>query len=656
MQQLESRDYQKKDFIEIKKSLAKNNSLLYQLSTGGGKSVIASLLVSDFYDAGKRVLVLAHRRRLIDQLQGHFENRGLNVGKLIGKIENDLHAPVVVASVHTATRENRLNTLLENDFDYIIIDEAHRTASTSYDNIINGVRLKNPKAKLLGITATPTRRDKKNLGAYYDALHCSVADVKTLVSKGFLAESVTYSTPVRNLDDVEKNSNDYKITALSTYMKSQERVDYAVESYKLHGENKQMLVFCVDKSHAKSIMDAYIKAGFVSIAYIDGDTPENLRQSILDSYEANELQIIVSIEVLIEGVDLPNTNVIQNNRPTKSLVLKMQMEGRGMRRKSDNSKLIILDNAGCSREFGLVDSPKTWSLDPQHDPCSPSAENKIVAKRKDGSYTEDLDEAEHLELEEMSHEDYVEKMLNNLDSAGKYNSQLEKDVMAKSISIIRSILVEVGLDKFYGIKDDGYSDASCNEFTLIEPNKPQIYQRTELDLKIKFHDGKIRVGTRTYGNPDYLQNNQEKEWLECLENQAKFIKFFMDKKNTLKYFTEFALNIARLAKKIDMRKLRELAESAKQDILLNKIDEKISEGGVILVSERPTLERLDNIYPSVGWDFGHRRIKSIKFHGTYLKMSNQISLLSEDGSEIYSSKSAKREKILEILERLQIEI
>lgn len=668
---VDERKYQSRDKKDIKKAFTNYRSVLYQCPTGGGKSVVATDLVDEWIeDNGKvNILVMAHRRELLQQFDGHFSGRDIKVGMMQGKIERNMDANVVVASVFTATRDTRLKTLLKRKWDYIIVDECHRIMSESYAKPIREIREVNSECKLLGLTATPYRLDGKNLSEQFDKIICS-DDISTLIKNGYLADHQTFATPVQQLMDVEKTNSgsDYKQEPLSAYMRTKGQIEYLVESYRLYGKEKQMIVYCVDRKHAMDVANAYRKSNIaesdrieeynemahvdgketmdlLTVGYLDGNTPTKERESMLDAFRKGILRIIVSIDTLTEGIDLPETGVIQLARPTLSLSLYLQMVGRGLRPKADGSKLIILDNAGCSDSFGLVSSPKKWSLDSNIDPNKPREGNKVVAIRKDGSYETDLDEAEFLELREMTHEEFVDKVINSEESAKKHNDEVDEKIKNMTLELGEAILEAAGA-KAYEIPKKDYwnkTEITCNHkkeksFTIeikIDYEKGEIdfyngftrYRGLEVDYKFKAMNA-IMVGA-FYGQ--MITNKSLKKMLKSMMAAIVLIELT----------------------KIDLYKLDEKIRNAKEDALVHSIESHLAKNKEIIMKPKEgdvywRYKRLDHFYVSLPYQFGGDVVRMV-FERDGLFSKNPITIYDEEGKMIYESKSTKKDKILEIM-------
>lgn len=483
---VELRPYQSRDAEDIEDRWSGDNAILYQLPTGGGKSVVATKVLFDHRD--EKTLVLAHRKELLVQMRGHLQNQGLKVGLIIRDRHEDLDANIIIASISTVSRDNRLDMILKQKFDNIVVDEAHRILTNSYDKVISQLQEQNSELKLLGLTATPTRRDKKSFADLFSTLIASES-VQSLIDQGYLANYRTFYTPVKDLDEeVQKYFNDYKLSDLSKYMRKPEMVQYAVKSYKELGEDRQTLVFCVDRAHAQDIEAAYKDAGYDKVGYIDGKTPEKKREQILKDYEAKKLTHIVSIETMTEGVDLPETGCIQLLRPTLSLTLYLQMVGRGLRPKKDGSDLIILDNAGCATQFGVASSPKKWSLNPKEDPNEGRKRNKVVGKRKDGTLTDDEDEMEFTELVEMSPEEFAAQVSNSIEVAEKKNKELDEKT-----AVVLKAIADMFIEKLDDSEDWEYVKPNTNwsvdedKFTIINKKKQLKGKSERYAPEIKFH-------------------------------------------------------------------------------------------------------------------------------------------------------------------------
>jgi len=544
---MELRPYQLRDYKNIVNSFKTNNKVLYQCPTGGGKSIVIAQFIED--NKNKKILFLSHKREIITQMYNRLKSLNIPSGFIMAQTEIDLDSNILIGSISTLTRDKRIESILSKSYDIIVIDEAHRTPTKSYVKVLEHLYNLNKNTLLFGVTATPHRTDKKILSNFYNDLILS-DDISTLIKDGYLSDYKTHSTKIKDIaDEVISNSDDYQITSLSKFMRKPEYITYLVDSYKKLGENKQMIVFCVDKSHAKDVAKAYKDAGYSKLAYLDSDTSQTERDDIIVKYGNGEIQIIVCIETLTEGVDLPETGVIQLARPTKSLTLYLQMLGRGLRPKENKEPLIILDNSGNTQEHGVVSAEREWSLNNNINPSHKRTKNKIVGKRADGTYTDDLDEMDYLELEELTPDEYIEKMGMDVNKAKEYNDDLKKKVhllVDKLVDLFKKNknINRVQYEKYYddperlnisfmngNIIDFNFKDKNISGFYSLKlDNAIQLGElSTFINKNMKFidsinneikeiHESKINIGD-IHTKLDQINTNKTKHFIEKQVNE-----------------------------------------------------------------------------------------------------------------------------------------
>ena len=675
------RPYQNRDFNDIEEAFKEVNGVLYQLPTGGGKSVIVSSIVHKHKE--EPTIILAHKRRLITQMKEHLARVGITAGVMMGDIAENLDADILIASINTASRDKRMEVLLNrtNKFKRIIIDEAHRTRTPSYEKLLDPFLEADPTIKLLGVTATPYRVDKKGLDKYYQTLICS-DDVATLQQQGYLAKYKVFYTPVGEIDkEVTKTESDYVVTALSTYMRNEKFLQYLVDSYKREAEGLQTIIFCVDKAHAKSVMEKYISSGYNKIAYIDSDTKEEERERIFKEYEEKTIQFIVCIETLTEGVDLPETGCIQLARPTKSLVLYLQMVGRGLRPKQDGSDLIILDCGGCTVEHGTPASPKHWSLNPEIHPNNPRKKNKIVGKRLDGTFTENKEEMEFLELVEMEPEDYLVNISGNIEEAEQTNKDIEKSAKDLLREFGNEVLKKIKVNdhkafvfeseiRFIYEKDiiaiqenkkkkeenpDNYWDKVRYYFPTLSPATNYTYSRRNQKAQM--------VGVKlSYSNEngrwsdEQITDDERVQKMRCLSLQGKLAEHFMVKEN-YKHLTEvFEEANSIIESKIDIEALKLTVEKFKDEQLMKRLAENLILSTEVILTESIHLSSFfPNAFPSYGYgrrsSYSNYETKKLVFSKNKLLSTNEIEFFNESGQSLHVAKFVEKPKLLDMLKR-----
>ena len=252
------------------------------------------------------------------------------------------------------TLKNRLEQYDEPDL--IIIDEAHRSAAKSYRDILVAW----PGAYVVGLTATPRRLDGKGLGEIYGEI-VQGPSIRYLIDQGYLCDYSLYGVPPKiDLRGVRTTAGDYNTGDLEKAADRPEIVGDAVSHYQKIAAGKRCVVMCVSIKHAESVAAQYRSAGIPAEA-IHGLSDD--RDGKLDRLRSGETLVLASVQLLIEGVDVPEIGVVQHLRPTKSLTIWMQSNGRGLRPHASKDELIILDHVGNFRKFGLPDTEHEWMLD-----------------------------------------------------------------------------------------------------------------------------------------------------------------------------------------------------------------------------------------------------------------------------------------------------
>lgn len=347
---LKLRDYQLDMVARTRESLKQHQATILQAPTGAGKTAIATHMMANARDMGKRTFFMVHQNELLKQTSKALWRNKLEHGLIAsGKASNPL--PVQLASVMTL--KNRLDRYEAPDL--IIIDEAHRSLAPTYVEIAKTY----PNAKIVGLTATPRRTDGKGLGHLYQDI-VTAPPIRYFIDEGFLCDYELYGIPVdADLSEVSSKLGDFDSKQLSTAMNKPTITGDAVEHYRKFAFGKPCVVMCVDIAHAESVADEYNRQG-IKAQTIHGNSAN--RDAILDNFEKGEFQVLTSVNLMIEGVDLPFIECVQWLRPTQSLVIYMQGNGRGLRPFDTKSHLIILDHVGNYKRHGLPDSHRDWDL------------------------------------------------------------------------------------------------------------------------------------------------------------------------------------------------------------------------------------------------------------------------------------------------------
>jgi superfamily II DNA or RNA helicase len=360
------RDYQIEGKAKIYQMWTQVRSIMFQMPTGTGKTKLFVSIARDLFDWGAqrkmavKILFLAHRIELVDQIS---ENLGMKYGLAHGLImaqnrEQKIY-PLQVASVQTITR--RLDGWSDKDFDVVIIDEAHHVKAFSYKRILRIF----PRAKVLGVTATPYRMSHESFRPEFDDLITS-APVARFIKDKWLCDYEYYSIRPDSKIQIDINSikrfaldGDYLDEAAADIMDRDKIRADIVAAYECYAKGKKGIVYTITKAHNLHVCNKFIERGYKAVA-IDDKTPPQTRKNYVDDFKKGKIDIICNVNIFSEGFDCPDLEFILLARPTKSLSMYLQQVGRGLRPAPGKDKLIILDCVGLYNRFGFPSARRQW--------------------------------------------------------------------------------------------------------------------------------------------------------------------------------------------------------------------------------------------------------------------------------------------------------
>lgn len=341
--ELELRDYQ----VETLEALAemrrnKETIALISLATGTGKTVVA---VEDAKSVGGRVLFVAHTTTLVYQAQKAFREQwpGVSVGSYVDG-QKELDAYVVCGSVQSVALN--LDSFHDDAFDYLIVDEAHHASAETYQKILAYFK---PKFTL-GLTATPERADGVDVLEIFQKTARKL-DLQTAVEMGALVpvRCVRVKTNI-DITKVKYNSVRYDAKDLENKLFVPERNKLIVNTWLEYVQNKRTVVFCVSVKHAKIIAKLFQEAGIAALA-VSGENKTSERADALERFAEGDLKVLCACDLLNEGWDCPQTEVIFAARPTMSKILYTQQIGRGMRLSEGKDHLLVFDFVDIAGRF-----------------------------------------------------------------------------------------------------------------------------------------------------------------------------------------------------------------------------------------------------------------------------------------------------------------
>lgn len=349
------RDYQNELIKKLFKAYADGfTAPCIVLPCGGGKSVITAEIAKRFTDDNKLVLFLVHRRELVEQIFYTFCGWGVDMS--LCKIK----------MVQTAARNpGRLEKP-----DLIITDENHHSIAGSYKKIYDFF----PDVKRVGVTATPERMGGKGLADVNDILIEGV-NAKWLIDNNYLSP-YDYYAPAVELPKFHVRRGDYDLHEIKSFFASNVKQIYgdALKHYKRLAFGKQAIAYLptIDISEA---IAAKFNADGVAAAHIDGNTPKQERNDIINDFRSGKIKILCNVDLISEGFDVPDCECVILLRPTKSLILFIQQSMRCMRYKP-GKRAIIIDHVNNVSEFGLPDQDREWLLEGHPKQGSP-AQNAV---------------------------------------------------------------------------------------------------------------------------------------------------------------------------------------------------------------------------------------------------------------------------------------
>lgn len=351
--------YQKEDIdtiFERFEDKPNNYRLLYQLPTGGGKTVIFSEIARRYIEKyDRKVLVLTHRIELSKQTSKMLKSFGVK-NKIIDSNVKELPYNNDY-SCYVAMVETLNNRLKDKKFhmDYVglvIVDEAHYN---SFLKIFSYFK----NSLFLGVTATPLSSNI-SLPMHETYQELVVGEpIQSLINKGFLAKAIMYGYDVE-LTSLKLGINgDYTVRSSDELYSRIAMQDLLLQAYEMRSKNKKTLIFNNGINTSLYVYETFRAAGY-TIKHLDNKTPDVERKKILNWFKKTPDAILTSVSILTTGFDEPTVDTIILNRATRSLTLYFQMIGRGSRKLPGKETFTVIDLGNNAARFGLWSDPIDW--------------------------------------------------------------------------------------------------------------------------------------------------------------------------------------------------------------------------------------------------------------------------------------------------------
>jgi superfamily II DNA or RNA helicase len=301
-------------------------SVLFVLPTGGGKTYTFVHIAERAAARGNRILILVHRSELVDQASRSLHAIGCNHGVISSGYRMDLRHPVQVASVQTLV--NRLHLIPPDWFDLIVVDEAHHAVAGTWAKILAAML----HCRVLGVTATPERLDGRGLREMFDAMVLG-PDAGWLTDEGFLVRARIFSPPGVDLSAIKRFDSRAGKAKAADILRQRQFMGDAVTHYQrtiapVH--NGTAIAFCPNLEVAEAMTEAFRSQG-ITAATIDRKTDRGIRRRMISDLGDASLKVLVSVDIISEGTDIPSVTGAILYRPTDSLTLFLQQCGRVLR-------------------------------------------------------------------------------------------------------------------------------------------------------------------------------------------------------------------------------------------------------------------------------------------------------------------------------------
>ena len=375
---IEPRLAQKEALIALEETVAEDYSkAMVVMATGLGKTYLAAFFAQNY----KKVLFIAHREEILKQAKESFK-RVLNVpGGLYYGVEKDMEQPLLFASIFTLSVQEHLTKFQKDEFDLIVIDEFHHAAAKSYTKILDYFE---PEF-LLGLTATPERTDGKDVFALCEGNVAYEITFIEAIQRGWLAPFTYYGVK----DDIDYSNirwlgQRYDQQELLVQQLQEERAQHIFTSWKKHKKTRT-IAFCSSIDQAIFLSDYFETQGIQAIS-LTSRSVNISRSEAIRKLESKEIDIIFTVDLFNEGVDIPSVDTLLFVRPTESLVVFTQQIGRGLRTYSGKDKCVIIDLIGNYRHADIklqvlgegIAQPNTEIIPRVPDTCTIKLDTEVI--------------------------------------------------------------------------------------------------------------------------------------------------------------------------------------------------------------------------------------------------------------------------------------
>ena len=502
MKEIRLYDYQKEMQGKIDTAFKSCQSVMVQMPTGTGKTVLLTEVVKNEKGKVKNpcVWIVVHRRELVEQIIETLETM-LNCSSSTPDTTTSLllaDSRIKVMSIQWLSRHYQE---MEEMPSLIVIDEAHHAVAKTYKEVMDAY----PEAKKLGLTATPCRLTRRGFTDLFDVLLQSWS-TKKFIADGWLSlydyMSIREdSEDWRLVNSLKKRGadGDFSLREMSEKLNVLPSIERLCDTVIRYAANKKGITYAIDIAHAEHIAEAYRQHGINAVA-ISSKTPLEERKEIIERFKGTSIdskpnytsleqtaniQVLVNVDLFGEGFDCPDVEFIQLARPTLSLAKYLQQVGRGMRVFEGKKYCLILDNVGLYRLFGLPSDDRDWQA---------MFEGRVAGK---GILTEEIEEPYNIAY-----------------SICNGQERITSDARTELITVMTHEGQRMDLEEAYGyeivgnkeglsgvVDKDGKEVLPCeyNRVELKAYGIAKLYSRRKIDRERPWMD--LRNGVRFFKRP-----------------------------------------------------------------------------------------------------------------------------------------------------------
>jgi superfamily II DNA or RNA helicase len=402
---IEPRDYQQKA-VDYAMSHGLNDRIIHCAPTGSGKTVMQGLICKRSMDRGDSTAILTPRNEIFNQthemVSGLCGDRNVSILRAMRRGEhwNPMN-PVHIVSWPTMISRARKSDFFFPRVDRVQVDEAHLSVAPKILEILHHYA---PKAIIDGWTATPARQTGKGLGSFFTSIK-NVTTVRQLIKDGYLAPVEYWGGATPDMHGIKIVRGDYEIGKLSKA--SQKLVGDVVDNWLRLAAERHTIVFAVDIAHCEMLAHRFKQVGIKAAPLHVRMAPED-REEVVRQFKAKEIQVLCNVSIASYGFDAPSVDCVVVARKTRSIVLHLQMIGRGMRPAVDEEGnriadpddprfkvCMVLDHAGNVHELGMADDLFRWRLEEGKKACD-NWSRMDASGEKEKSQTHTCEQCQHV--------------------------------------------------------------------------------------------------------------------------------------------------------------------------------------------------------------------------------------------------------------------